>query len=148
MLLRRTPIHIDPSIISAVAGRHRLRTRIRRWILRQAWRATCATARLAWRRRRKAAPLYAAAAALGAATALHQVDRGWMSVLSVGVAGAVPMWWWLGLPLPRAGRLNPRRRRGLKPASQRCWYAGTYAALVALATATAFRGCGVPMPGM
>lgn len=99
--------------------------RLRRWAIRRAWRAVrrIFIKAMAWGR--ALAPWYLALTVWLAAAIAGQLEQGWRTLAGLALLGAVPMYWWLGLPLGQ----KTRRRRRVKPAEQRIWYAAFYALL-------------------
>ncbi len=118
-------------------------TQLRRWALRKAARMVWRATRKMWGWKRPLAPLYLAMVAWLAAALASMVERGWVTILFLGLLGAIPLYRWLGLP---AWRFT--KRRDVKPTEQRIWYAGFYASIMLWSTLAAATTVAPPMPGI
>lgn len=125
-----------------VAPRVAWRWRAIRWAARSAVRMVRRVMRKTWGRRRILAPWFLAMAIWTAAGLAHLADRGWVTLATLGLAGAPALWWWLGLPAGRA-----RRRRNLPTVAQRWWYGSGYVAAAVWAVVAARWGAGPPRLG-
>lgn len=119
------------------------KTRLRRWLLRRAWNTARRSVRLVWRWTRALAPWYAAVIVWLAAALFGLDGQGWKTLAAIAAAGAAPMYWWLG-----GWSWRFTRRRRLRPAGQRCWYAAFYLLLAVWAPVAAAWTVGPPWAGV
>lgn len=133
---------VDAPAFQVVAPRPAWKWRVSRWAARTAWRIVSRTVRKAVARRRILAPWYLGACVWVAAALAHLADRGWVTMATLGLAGAPALWWSLGLPMGRV-----RRRRRLPTVAQRWWYGTAYTLAAVWAVVAARWGAGPPRLG-
>jgi hypothetical protein len=109
-----------------------LQQRASRWLMRKAARLVRRVMRKMWGAGRILAPWYIAMVVWIASAMAGLSEQGWRMLAGIGIAGAIPMYWWLGGPLGYRSR-----RRKLKPAEQRIWFAAFYAVLAVWAPVAA-----------